>query len=109
MKKGLGPRGLGASENTTPCGYPLSMAKKLRKTTRGKGRHFLHADEGGGMSEAGRRAYKKENPGSKLSAPVTEKKPKGKRKARKDAFCARSKSWKSERGKAARRRWRCKN
>jgi hypothetical protein len=23
--------------------------KKLRKTTRGKGRHFLHADEGAGM------------------------------------------------------------
>jgi len=87
--------------------YNDSPNKKLRKTTRGKGRHFLHADEGGGMSEAGRKAYKKENPGSKLSAPVTEKKPKGKRKKRKDAFCARSRGWKSKRGKAARRRWKC--
>jgi len=87
--------------------YNDSPNKKLRKTTRGKGRHFLHADEGGGMSEAGRKAYKKENPGSKLSEPVTEKKPKGRRKKRKDAFCARSRGWKSKRGKAARRRWKC--
>ena len=36
--------------------------KKLRKTTRGKGRHFLHAKEGAGMTAAGRAAYKKENP-----------------------------------------------
>ena len=108
MKKGLGPRGLGASENTTPCGYPLSMAKKLRKTTRGKGRHFLHADEGGGMTEAGRKAYKKENPGSTLSAPVTgDVKPGSKAAKRRKSFCARSKSWTSERGKAARRRRKC--
>ena len=38
-------------------GHPF---KKLRKTTRGKGRHFLHAKEGAGMTEAGRRAYKKD-------------------------------------------------
>jgi hypothetical protein len=85
-------------------GSPLN---KLRKTTRGKGRHFLHADEGGGMTEAGRRAYKKENPGSTLSAPVTEKNPSKKNAARRKSFCARSRSWKSERGKAARRRWKC--
>ena len=82
--------------------------KKLRKTTRGKGRHFLHADEGAGMTEAGRKAYKKENPGSTLSAPVTGKvKPGSKDAKRRRSFCARSRSWTSERGKAARRRWRC--
>ena len=81
---------------------------KLRITTRGKGRHFLHADEGGGMTEAGRRAYKKENPGSTLSAPVTVKvKPGSKAAKRRKSFCARSRSWTSERGKAARRRWKC--
>ena len=80
---------------------------KLRKTTRGKGRHFLHADEGGGMTAAGRKAYKKENPGSKLSAPVTEKNPSKKNAARRKSFCARSRSWKSERGLAARKRWKC--
>jgi len=82
--------------------------KKLRKTTRGKGRHFLHAKEGAGMTAAGRAAYKKENPGSTLSAPVTGKvKPGSKAAGRRKSFCARSKSWTSERGKAARRRWKC--
>jgi|TARA_R100000995_G_C3477636_1_gene121893 hypothetical protein len=81
---------------------------KLRKTTRGKGRHFLHADEGAGMTAAGRKAYKKENPGSTLSAPVTGKvKPGSKDAKRRKSFCARSRKWKSKRGKAARRRWKC--
>ena len=82
---------------------PLS---KLRKT---KGRHFLSAKEGGGMTAKGRAAYKKENPGSTLSAPVTKKnvKPGSKDAARRKSFCARSRSWTSERGKAARKRWRC--
>ena len=82
--------------------------KKLRKTTRGKGRHFLHAKEGAGMTAAGRAAYKKENPGSTLSAPVTGKVKAGSKAAkRRKSFCARSRSWKSERGLAARRRWKC--
>ena len=86
-------------------GSPLN---KLRKTTRGKGRHFLHADEGAGMTEAGRKAYKKENPGSTLSAPVTgDVKPGSKAAGRRKSFCARSKGWTGERGKAARRRWNC--
>ena len=97
----------------TSCGRRRSFMQddsplaKLRKTTRGKGRHFLHADEGGGMTKAGRDAYKKENHGSTLSAPVTEKNPSKKNAARRKSFCARSRSWTSERGKAARRRWRC--
>ena len=88
-----------------------SAFPKLRKTTRGKGRHFLHADEGGGMSEAGRKAYKKENPGSTLSAPVTtppsKLDPDSKKAKRRKSFCARSRNWKSKRGKAARKRWNC--
>ena len=88
--------------------FAYSAFTKLRKTTRGKGRHFLHADEGGGMTEAGRKAYKKENPGSKLSAPVTGKvKPGSKAAKRRKSFCARSRKWKSKRGLAARRRWKC--
>ena len=86
----------------------MTPMAKLRKTTRGKGRHFLHADEGGGMTEAGRKAYKKETPGSTLSAPETGKvKPGSKAAKRRKSFCARSRSWTSERGKAARRRWKC--
>ena len=64
------------------------MSKKrvgrLRKTTKGKGRHFLSVDEGAGMTEAGSKAAK-----------------------RRKSFCARSKGWTGERGKAARRRWKC--
>ena len=41
---------------------------KLRKTTTGKGRHFLKASEGAGMTAAGRRAYNKET-GGNLKAP----------------------------------------
>ena len=81
---------------------------KLRKTTRGKGRHFLHADEGARMTAPGRKPYKNENPGSTLSAPVTGKvKPGSKDAKRRKSFCARSRKWKSKRGKAARRRWKC--
>ena len=82
--------------------------KKLRKTTKGKGKHFQSVDEGAGMTAAGRAAYKEENPGSTLSAPVTgEVKPGSKAANRRKSFCARSINWKGERGKAARRRGRC--
>jgi len=62
---------------------------------------------GAGMTAKGVRKYRRQNPGSKLQTAVTEKNPKGKRAKRKKSFCARSKSWTGERGKAARRRWRC--
>ena len=82
--------------------------KKLRKTTKGKRRHFRKAKEGAGMTEAGVRAYRKENPGSKLQTAVTGKVKRGSKAAkRRKAFCARSKSWTGERGRAARRRWKC--
>ena len=62
----------------------------------------------GGLNAKGRAAYKKENPGSTLSAPVTGKVKAGSKAAkRRKSFCARSRSWTSERGKAARRRWNC--
>ena len=69
------------------------------------------AAAGGGMTEKGVKNYKKNNPGSKLQTAVTT--PPSKLKAgskaakRRKAFCARSKSWTSERGRAARRRWNC--
>lgn len=82
--------------------------KKIRKTTKGKGRNFLSVKEGAGMTEAGRKAYKRENPGSTLSAPVTGKvKPGGKAAKRRKSFCARSRGWTGERGIAARKRWKC--
>ena len=78
---------------------------KIRKTTKGKGRNFLTVKEGAGMTAAGRRTYNRKT-GGKLKPPAPNPKSK-KDKARKKSFCARSRGWTGERGKAARRRWKC--
>ena len=82
-------------------------SKEPRKTTKGKGRNFRTTKEGAGMTEKGVREYRRKNPGSKLKTAVTSKNPSKKDAARRRSFCARSRGWKSKRGKAARRRWRC--
>lgn len=85
------------------------MAKKhdkpIAKTTVGKGRHYLKASEGAGMTEAGRRAYNKKN-NSNLKPPAPHPKTE-EDKGRRKSFCARSSGWTGERGKAARKRWNC--
>ncbi len=45
---------------------------------------------GAGMTAKGVAKYRRQNPGSKLQTAVTEKKPTGKRAARRKSFCARS-------------------
>ena len=69
------------------------------------------AAAGGGMTSRGVKKYRRDNPGSKLQTAVTtppsELKPDSKAAKRRKSFCARSRSWKSERGKAARRKWNC--
>ena len=63
---------------------------------------------GGGMTAKGVATYRKNNPGSKLKTAVTGKPKAGSKDAgRRKSFCARSRSWKSERGLAARRKWNC--
>ena len=91
------------------CGAPTKRkeSNEPRKTTKGKGRNFRTVEEGAGMTEEGVKDYKKKNPGSNLQTAVTEKNPKGKRAARRKSFCARSRGWTGERGRAARRRWNC--
>ena len=98
----------------TSCGRRRndgSPINKLRKTTKGKGRHFLPAEQGAGMTEAGRRAYNKET-GGNLKAPQ----PGGGK--RKKSYCARSagqmkmhnincSKTPKKRICAARRRWKC--
>ncbi len=79
----------------------------IRRTTTGKSPNFRKTSAGAGMTKKGVMAYRRANPGSKLQTAVTEKNPKGKRAARRRSFCARSRSWTGERGKAARARWRC--
>jgi hypothetical protein len=81
---------------------------RVSKTTKGKGRNFLSTKEGAGMTAAGVKKYRKENPGSKLKTAVTGKVKAGSKAAgRRKSFCARSKGWKGERGIAARKRWKC--
>ena len=73
--------------------------------------HKRSVAQGAGMTKKGVAAYRRRNPGSKLKTAVTtppsKLKPGSKPAKRRKAFCSRSKSWTSERGKAARRRWNC--
>ena len=88
-------------------GSPLN-SNEPRKTTKGKGRNFRTTKEGAGMTAKGVASYKAKNPGSKLKTAVTgDVKPGSKDAKRRKSFCARSKGWTGERGKAARRRWKC--
>lgn len=65
----------------------------------------LPVSRGGGLTAKGRAKYNKQT-GSNLKPPAPNPKTK-KEKARKKSFCARSKGWTGERGKAARKRWNC--
>tara|TARA_B100000963_G_scaffold288580_1_gene257877 strand:+ start:410 stop:805 length:396 start_codon:yes stop_codon:yes gene_type:complete len=95
-------------------GSPLFKAEPRRTIGRGKNFNKVSKNKsaeggaaGGGMTQKGVNEYKRKNPGSKLKTAVTSKNPSKKDAARRKSFCARSRNWKSERGKAARRRWRC--
>jgi|TARA_R100000479_G_C6204192_1_gene135810 hypothetical protein len=97
---------------------PFEKADPRRTIGKGKNFNPVSKDKsatggaaGGGMTKKGVAEYKRNNPGSKLKTAVTTKpsklKPGSKDAKRRKSFCARSKSWTSERGKAARRRWNC--
>ena len=101
-----------------PFDSPANKAEPRRTIGRGKNFNKVAKDKsatggaaGGGMTQKGVNEYKRKNPGSKLKTAVTKKpselKPGSKDAKRRKSFCARSKSWTSERGKAARRRWNC--
>ena len=98
------------------------MAAKKRKRGGLKGFTQKSGDmrptkPGAGMTAKGVAKYRRQNPGSKLKTAVTEKKPTGKRAARRKSFCARSAGQMKKFPKAAknpnsrlrqaRRRWRC--
>jgi rubrerythrin len=53
-------------------------------------------DKTDGLSTSAVKAYRRENPGSKLQTAVTEKKPTGKRAKRRSSFCSRMKGMKSK-------------
>jgi hypothetical protein len=94
--------------NDSPLDKRRKKSNEPRKTTKGKGRNFRTVKEGAGMTAKGVKEYRRKNPGSKLKTAVTGKvKPGSKAAKRRKSFCARSKGWTGERGKAARRRWKC--
>ena len=90
------------------------MASKTRKDKMPKRnkRNFRPTKKGAGMTEAGVRAYRRKNPGSKLKTALTKSE-----KARRKSFCARSAGQMKKFPKAAknpnsrlrqaRKRWRC--
>lgn len=77
----------------------MKKKKKAPNLSVGRGEK-LPVSKGAGLTAKGRAKYNKAT-GSNLKAPQ----PEG--GARKKSFCARSKSWTGERGKAARARWKC--
>lgn len=66
-----------------------------------KGGYKLPVGKGAGLTAKGRASINRRT-GSNLKAPT-----KDKSNPRHKSFCARSRSWTGERGKAARRRWGC--
>lgn len=76
-----------------------------------KGGHKRPTKDGAGLTKKGVEKYRRQNPGSKLQTAVTtppsKLDPDSKAAKRRKSFCARSRSWTGERGKAARRRWNC--
>jgi len=89
-----------------PFDSPANKAEPRRTIGKGKNFNKVAKDKsatggaaGGGMTQKGVNEYKRKNPGSN--------KPGSKDAKRRKSFCARSKGWTGERGKAARRRWNC--
>ena len=74
--------------------------KKFPNLSVGRGEK-LPVSQGAGLTEKGRR--KARAAGSNLKAPTKDPK-----NPRHKSFCARSRNWTGERGKAARRRWGCR-
>jgi len=83
----------------------MAIKKKQVNLSVGRGEK-LPVSKGAGLTARGRAKYNRET-GSNLKAPAPNPKTKADA-ARKKSFCARSKSWTGERGRAARRRWGCR-
>jgi hypothetical protein len=95
------------------------MARAPKKMPARNKKNFRPTEKGAGMTEAGVKAYRKANPGSKLKTAVTGKVKKGSKAAKRRAsYCSRSKGQMKthninckktpkKRICAARRRWKC--
>ena len=89
-----------------PMGEEVDLKEEGPSLSVGRGEK-LPVSRGGGLTKKGRDKYNRAT-GSNLQAPVTgDVEPGSKAAKRRKAFCSRSRSWKGERGLAARRRWKC--
>ena len=129
--KGIGPNGIGGSKRemsgcgcASNCGCsddsPLQKSKSksyapkrnkksgnYAKVKEGSG---TGAKAGGGMTAKGVADYNRKTGGNLKTAvttPPSKLDPDSKAAGRRRSFCARSKGWTGERGKAARRKWNC--
>ena len=78
----------------------MAVKRKSPNLSVGRGEK-LPVSKGAGLTEKGRRKAKAA--GHNLKAPS-----KDPSNPRHKSFCARSRSWKGERGRAARKRWACR-
>lgn len=95
----------------------MPRKKETPIATSVKSGNFRPTKAGAGMTQKGVEAYRRANPGSKLSTAVTEDKPSPGRAARRKSFCARSAGQMAKfpeaakdpdsRLRQARRRWKC--
>ena len=75
-----------------------------------KGGHKRSTDSGAGLTQKGVDAVNRKTGGNLKTAvttPPSKLDPDSKPAKRRKSFCARSRGWTGERGKAARRRWNC--
>ena len=86
--------------------YTKSKKKGAMKGVTVKSGGKLSVKEGAGLTKKGRDKINRET-GSNLKAPAPNAKAGTKDGNRRKSFCARSRGWNGERGKAARKRWNC--
>jgi hypothetical protein len=85
-------------DHMKPHMFLISSDRNRIKTAKKKSPAWQRSEgknKEGGLNEKGRNSYNRET-GGNLKAPVTEKKPKGKRKKRRKSFCARMKGMKKK-------------
>ena len=91
------------------CTIDLEEGDDMKGLTQ-KGGHKRSTESGAGLTQKGVDAVNRKTGGNLQTAvttPPSKLDPDSKAAKRRKSFCARSRSWNGERGKAARRRWNC--
>lgn len=84
--------------------HELAEDDKPNKTGDDAKGHKRPTEDGAGLTRKGAKFHGVK---TAVTTPPSKLDPKGKAAARRKSFCARSRGWTGERGKAARRRWNC--